>query len=203
MSRMVFHMIYFYTNNKEVNYLLDGILDVQMEIARKAVEYEIDAVWTGDDFGNQLALAFSPAIFRKYFKARYEKLWGFYRSKDKKIFHHSCGNTMEILDDLIEIGLDVINPVQPEAMNIKILSDKYSDKISFFGGISTQRVLPFGTREEVINEIREKVKALGINSGYIVSPSHEVTSDCPMANFEAMRTEFMKISGVGSKNKHE
>lgn len=173
-----------YYRKKEVDYLLDGITDFQIEIARKAVKTgNIDGVYTGDDFGTQRGPVMSPEIWRKFFKKRYKRIWEVYKEKNLSVFHHSCGNLMDIIPDLIEIGLDVLSPVQPEAMDPRVLSEKFGDHLSFLGGISTQKTLPFGTPQEVRREIIERIKVLGMHGGYIISPAHEVTSDCIEENF--------------------
>ena len=131
----------------------------------------------------------SPEIWRKFLKKRYKKIWGVYKEKKLPVMHHSCGNIIEIIDDLIEIGLDVLMPIQPEAMDPKELSKKFGKRLSFQGGISTQKTLPFGNPDDVRNEVIDRIKTLGENNGYIIGPSHEITSDCKEENFlELMRT---------------
>ena len=174
----------FYYREKEVNYLLDGITDFNIELSKKIINLEIvDGLYTGDDFGTQRSMMMSPKTWRKFFKKRYKKMWEVYKDKSLPVFHHSCGNLLEIIPDLIEIGLDVLSPVQPEAMNPEILSKKFGKDLSFLGGISTQNTLPFGTPQKVRSEIIDRIRVLGRNNGYIISPSHEVTSDCKSENF--------------------
>ena len=171
-------------NEKEINYLLDGITEFHIEVAKKIVKLNIiDGIFTGSDVGTQRSMVMSPETWRKFFKKRYKKIWGIYKEKNLSVFHHSCGNIMEIIPDLIEIGLDVLNPIQPEAMNPEELSKRFGKELTFFGGISTQNTLPFGTPQEVEKEIVDRIKVLGRNNGYIISPSHEVTSDCKPENF--------------------
>lgn len=173
-----------YYREKEIDYLLDGITEFQIEIAKKVIKTRnIDGVYTGDDFGTQRGLVMSPEIWRKFFKGRYKRIWEIYKEKNLSVFHHSCGNLEGIIPDLIEIGLDVLSPIQPEAMDPQILSEKFGRHLTFFGGISTQKTLPFGTPEDVRREIIDRIKVLGMHQGYIISPSHEVTSDCTDKNF--------------------
>jgi len=173
-----------YYREKEINYLLDGITDFNVEISKKIVKLGIvDGLRTGDDVGAQGGMVISPEMFRKFFKKRYKKIWEIYKDKNLPIFHHSCGNIMEIIPDLIEIGLDVLTPIQPEAMDPKELSKRFGKRLSFLGGISTQSTLPFGIPQDVRNEIINRIKVLGRDNGYIISPSHEVTSDCKDENF--------------------
>lgn len=173
-----------YYREKEIDYLLDGITEFQIEIAKKVIKTgNIDGVYTGDDFGTQRGLVMSPEIWKRFFKGRYKRIWEIYKAKNLSVFHHSCGNLEGIIPDLIEIGLDVLSPVQPEAMDPRMLSEKFGRYLSFLGGISTQKTLPFGTPEDVRREIIDRIKVLGMHHGYIISPSHEVTSDCTEKNF--------------------
>jgi len=176
-----------YWREKEINYLLDGITEFNIEMAKKVIKTgNIDGVYTGDDFGTQRGLVMSPETWRKFFKDRYSKLWEVYKAEGLPVFHHSCGNLTGIIPDLIEIGLDVLSPIQPEAMDPAWLSEKFGRQLTFFGGISTQKTLPFGTPEDVRREIIDRIEMLGKYQGYIISPSHEVTSDCTDENFQML-----------------
>ena len=176
-----------YYREKEINYLLDGITEFHIEMAKKVIETgNVDGVYTGDDFGTQRGLVMSPEIWRKFFRERYKKLWEVYKAEGLSVFHHSCGNLAGIIPDLIEIGLDVLSPVQPEAMDPAWLSEKFGRQLTFFGGISTQKTLPFGAPEDVRREIIDRIEVLGKYQGYIISPSHEVTSDCTDENFQML-----------------
>ncbi len=181
----------FYFRRKEINFLLDGILEFNIEVSNKVLEIgHIDGVFTGDDFGAQGGPLMSPIMWRDFFKTRYKKLWEIYKSKGVSIFHHSCGNIFEIIPDLVEIGMDVLAPIQPEAMDVKRLVKCFGRNISFFGGISTQRTLPFKSPQEVKKEIKSRIEVLGENGGYIIAPSHEITSDCKSENFLILLETF-------------
>jgi uroporphyrinogen decarboxylase len=108
------------------------------------------------------------------------------KKKGKKAFLHCCGKVEEIFPDLVEIGLDVFNPFQPEVMDIFALKKEYQGKLSFWGGISIQRLLPFGTREEVKREVQRILRELGQGGGYIAAPSHALPKDIPCENVLAM-----------------
>jgi uroporphyrinogen decarboxylase len=181
----------FYCREKEINYLLDGITDFHIGMAEKIINTRVaDGVYTGDDFGTQRGLMISPETWRKFFKKRYKKIWEIYKKNKLSVFHHSCGNIIAIIPDLIEIGLDVLSPIQPEAMDINLLSEKFGEHLTFFGGISTQKTLPFGSPSDVRKEIIDRIKVLGRNCGYIISPSHEITSDCRTENFLKLLDTF-------------
>lgn len=173
-----------YYRKKEIDYLLEGITEFNVEMSKKVLRLGlVDGLRTGDDLGSQKEMLVSPEMFKKFFKKRYKKMWEVYKNKKLPIFHHSCGNIFGIIPDLIEIGLDVLTPVQPEAMDPKKLSIEFGKNLSFMGGISTQSTLPFRTPQEVRKEVINRIKVLGRNNGYIISPSHEVTSDCRDENF--------------------
>lgn len=174
----------FYYRKKEVIYLLDGIVEFHLQMAEKILNLGIiDGIYTGDDIGTQRGMLISPDMWRKFFKKRYKKLWSKYKEKDIVIFHHSCGNIIEVVPDMIDIGLDVLTPIQPEAMEPALLSKEFGKYLSFMGGISTQTTLPYGTPKDVEKEVISRIKILGKHDGYIISPSHEVTSDCKDENF--------------------
>jgi len=177
----------FYYKEKEINYLLDGITEFNIEIAKRVIKTgNIDGGYTGDDFGTQRGLVMSPDTWRKFFKRRYKKIWDIYKEKNLPVFHHSCGNIIEIIPDLMEIGLDVLSPIQPEAMDPAWLSERFGKNLTFFGGISTQKTLPFGNPEDIRREIIDRIKVLGKYQGFIISPSHEITSDCTDDNFQML-----------------
>ena len=173
--------------------LLDRITDYQVQVARRFVALGVDGGHTGDDFGQQKGLLISPAMWRKFIKPRLAKIWAVYRDAGLYVTHHSCGDVREILDDMIEIGLNVLNPVQPQAMPIADLAERYGKSLCFYGGISTQETLPFGEPDAVRAEVSRAVDVLGRHGGYIISPSHEMTSDIPMGNVQAMLEAIKKL----------
>ncbi len=176
-----------YFRKSEMDYLLDGITEYHIEIADRIIRLgRVDGAYTGDDFGTQRGMLISPDMWKKFFKKRYKRLWEKYKSYNLPVFHHSCGNIMDIIPDLIEIGLNVLTPIQPEAMNISELSGRFGRHLSFLGGISTQTTLPYGSPDQVKKAIIESINILGQYDGYIISPAHEMTSDCPEKNFLAL-----------------
>lgn len=181
-------------NQDFVEELLDRITDFQVRLARHFVELGVDGGHTGDDFGQQKGLIISPAMWRRFIKPRLAKVWSVYKDAGLYVTHHSCGDVREILDDMIEIGLNVLNPVQPQAMPIEGLAKRYGKQLAFYGGISTQHTLPFGTTEDVRAEVANAIATLGATGGYIVSPSHEMTSDIPMENVDAMLNTIRELA---------
>jgi len=181
-----------YRRPEFVEALFDEILAVQTEYFKQMLDEVGDVllvVQTADDLGSQEGLIMSPALYRKYLKPRHKKIFDLiHKRSSAKTFIHSCGSVEALLSDLIEIGLDVLNPVQPRAVNMnpRMLKEKYGRKLTFHGGIDSQRVLPYGTAEEVRNEVRETIKAFAPQGGYVLAPSQALQPEVPLENILAM-----------------
>jgi uroporphyrinogen decarboxylase len=147
---------------------------------------EVDGVLLGSDWGTQNDLIMSPDCWRRMIKNGEKQEYDLVKKYGKDIFVHSCGNIEKILDDLVEIGLQGLNPIQPECMDIYRIKSIYGDKLTFFGGISTQQTLPYGTPQEVIREAEKIIKALSANGGYITAPSQEIQTDVPYENVKTL-----------------
>jgi len=178
--------------------LLDKITAVAMALDRTGLEaaaryLQIFKI-SGDDFGMQTGLLYSPRMFRSLILPRLRRRWLAARAyldqfnPAVKIMFHSCGGIRAIIPDLIEIGLDVLDPVQPRAtgMDSAELKRDFGDRVTFHGGVDEQHVLPFGTPEDVAAEVRLRLRAFAPGGGYILAPSHYVQADTPPANIVAM-----------------
>jgi len=147
---------------------------------------ELDGVLLGSDWGTQLDLIMSPATWQELIRPGEQREYDLVHAYRKDVWVHSCGNVEKIIPSLIDMGLDVLNPVQPEAMDIAMLKERYGDRLTFWGGISTQRALPFGTPEEVKQEARRVRDLMSRNGGYILAPAQEIQGDVPAANIMAL-----------------
>ena len=147
---------------------------------------ELDGVLLGSDWGTQNDLIMSPECFRTMIKPGEQQEYDLIRRYDKHIFVHSCGSVSKILPDLVEMGLQVLNPVQPECMDIADLKQRYGAQLSFYGGISTQRTLPYGTPQEVQRETESVIALLSEQGGYITASSQEIQTDVPYDNLRAL-----------------
>ncbi|MBO3802084.1 MAG: uroporphyrinogen decarboxylase family protein [Thermoproteota archaeon] len=165
---------------KKVEFVLDKLFEITYKQAELLVEADVDQVYNGDDVGAQTTMLIAPAHWRKFLKPRYEKLAKIIHSGGAFFHFHSDGWIEPIISDLIELGVDVLEPIQPEAMNIKKLKEKFGDKISFEGGISVQR-LPFKSKEEIKREVKEAIEILG-PTGYTLRPSHTILRGTPIEN---------------------
>ncbi|NLJ35864.1 MAG: hypothetical protein GX358_06515 [candidate division WS1 bacterium] len=175
-----------------LNRLLDVMLEHSMadwEAQLSAVGPYVQVVQMADDLGHQGGPMMSLELYRKYIKPRQKELIAFVRERtDAFMFLHSCGSIRQFLPDFIEVGIDIINPVQPGAadMDAQALKSEFGDRLSFWGGIDTQRVLPEGTPEEVAEETRRVVEILGHGGGYVLNSVHNIQADVPAENVVAM-----------------
>ena len=147
---------------------------------------EIDGVLLGSDWGTQLDLIMSPDTWQEMIRPGEQREYDLIHSYGKDVWVHSCGNIQKVIPSLIEMGLDVLNPVQPEVMDLAMLKKQYGKSLAFWGGVSTQKALPFGTPEEVRREARRVRDLMSENGGYILAPAQEIQSDVPAENILAL-----------------
>jgi len=184
-------------------WLLDHILALKIafwEMALLALAPWVDVVLEADDYGTQDSQLISPRIFRDTFKPRLAELFRAIRSHapGAKLLFHSCGSVREIIPDLIEIGVDALNPVHVRAAEMEPngLKRDFGDALCFWGGgVDTQNVLPFGTPGDVRDDVRRNVDALAPGGGYVFSTIHNIQADVPPANIVAMY-EALSEAGV-------
>jgi uroporphyrinogen decarboxylase len=160
-------------------------LGIATELAKRGV----DAIWFGDDFGSQMGLMMSPQMWRRTFKPLYAQIFAAVKEVNPEItiILHSDGAVAPLLPDLIEIGLEVFNPVQPNVPghDPQVLKERYGDQLAFFGAIDQQELLPKGSVADIEADVREKIAALGRGGGYVIAPAHIIQSDTSPENVEA------------------
>lgn len=167
--------------------MLDFIIHKNMVMLENIVHTPgIDGILLGSDWGAQNDLLMSPSCWKKMIAPGEQKEYDLIHEAGVDVWVHSCGNIQRILPDLTEMGVDALNPVQPECMDIYALKEKYGSKITFWGGISTQQTLPYGTPEDVVAETKKVTSALAKNGGYIIAPSQEIQADVPFENLCAL-----------------
>ena len=181
-------------NESFIEELFDKIIDFNLTITKRLCQFPIDAFHYGDDWGQQEGLIFGADIWRKLFKNRLKILYDAVHSAGLPVSIHSCGDISEIIPDLIEIGVNMICPLQAEALDFGFLKKEYGKYLTFWGGVSTQKTLPYGTPADVRAEVRDRISVLGKGGGYIVAPSHELQRDVPLENMLAFIDEVQNQS---------
>lgn len=174
-------------NSEAINILFDRIMDLRIEQVKLFMKADIDILMLGDDVAMQTGMLISVNTWRKFLKPRMSKIIQTAKAirPDIPIFYHSCGNPTAIIPDLIEIGINILNPIQPECMNLKLVKDTYGDKLAFWGGLSAQTNLSFGTPEQVKAEVKYCIETLGKGGGYLIGPNHVVEPEVPWENILA------------------
>ncbi len=179
-----------------VEELLERITGIQVALIRRYIEAGVDGGYFGDDYGAQRSMLFSPRLWRRMFKPRLARMFEPFREAGRPVILHSDGDIRAILPDLVEIGVTALNPVQPEVLEHAWLQKEYGDRLAFYGGISTQGVLPSGTPEEVRAAAAECLRTLAPRgTGLMIGPSHRMQTDIPGANVAAMLEAFPRDDG--------
>jgi len=173
-----------------IDVLLDKITDYSMAIALNLVDIGCDMIWLGDDIGMQSGPMMKVDLHEKYLLPRLQKIIRTIKNRnpDVKIAYHSCGSILQFIPNLIRSGIEILNPIQPKAkgMDLGLLKKQYGENLAFFGGIDIQNVLPYGTPEDVENEVIMRIKQGGENGGLILAPAHNIQADTPVENILKM-----------------
>ncbi len=167
--------------------LMDMVAEFHLKAGLRLIRMGCDLILAGDDVGIQDRMLISPELFREFVKPRYGRLFGEYKrvNPNVRIATHICGFIEPIIDDLVEVGVDILNPVQPTAMDPGRLKKRFGRRISFWGAVDDQRVLPAGSPREVEAEVRLRLEQLAPGGGYILCSSHNVQPTTPAENIRA------------------
>jgi len=170
-----------------VERLLDEIAKRTGYLAQRYAQAGVDIIQFGDDIGSERTMMISPTHWRRYLKPRMAKIIANVKAANPEmlVFYHSDGNIEPIIPDLIEIGVDILNPVQPECMDIAKLKKKYGNWLSFWGGIGVQTTMPFGTPDDVQATVKKTIEVAGKGGGLVIAPAHLIEPDVPWENVEA------------------
>ncbi len=169
-----------------VDQLLDRLTEFNLAILDEVLRWPIDGVLFGDDWGQQHGLLFGRRLWQRFLKPRLAEMYAAVRRAGKAVMIHCCGKVQELFPELIELGLDVFNPFQPDVMDPVAMKRQFGDRLTFYGGVSVQGVLPRGTPQQVRDEVRRLRDAVGRGGGFILAPSHDLPGDIPLENLVAL-----------------
>jgi len=178
--------------------IMDNVCTRVADACAHAAAAGCDIVGMGEDVGSQRGMIISPAMWREWIKPRFKKIIDATKdaAEDMLFFYHSDGDIRPIIPDLIELGVDVLNPIQPECMDPAEIKDRYGDRLSFWGTIGTQTTMPFGTPDDVRSEVKERIETVGKGGGLVLAPSHVLEPEVPWENVEAF-VEAAREYGAG------
>ena len=175
--------------------LLDRVADIQLALIERFLHLGVDGFYFGDDYGGQANMLLSPQMWRKLIKPRLARLFEPIRAAGLPILMHSDGHIEPILPDLIEIGLNMYNPVQPEVTDFGWLRGTFGNQLAYYGGVSTQTTMPFGTPADVRAAVQKAAQELAPDrTGLLIAPSHRMMSDIPMENVAALLAAFAELT---------
>ncbi len=170
-----------------VHALLDGIADYILRTMRVLFDrFRFDGIALSDDYGTQKSLLLSPDAWRFFVKPRLAEIFAGAKRADRTVFLHSCGNVRAVVPDLVELGLDILHPIQPEALDILELKKQFGRRLSFCGGLGTQNLLVNASPERIGEEVGRLKREMGSGGGYILEPGITIQADVPLENILAM-----------------
>jgi len=167
--------------------LLERLFEQNMMRAEAAGRAGVVFICCGDDVANQNAPMFNKDTWRKLIHSRWAKLWQRVHelNVDAKIWYHTDGNCLDLVDDMVESGLDILNPIQPECLNIDAIHRRYGKRLSFEGGIGTQSTMPWGKPADVRARVKELIDKYGLDGGLMIAPTHVLEPEVPLENIDA------------------
>lgn len=177
--------------------LFDFIIDTNMPYLERMVTCpDYDGILLGSDWGTQRDLIMSPDMWRSMIAPGEMREYRVIKASGKQLLIHSCGDIRKIMPDLCDMGVGILNPVQPECMDLAFLKQTYGDRMTFWGGISTQRVLPYGTPAEVRAETARVIRLMSERGGYVTCSSQEIQTDVPYENLRALIDTAREYAGL-------
>jgi uroporphyrinogen decarboxylase len=178
----------FHSAEDQVNRLMDALEAFLTKVLLNWAAVGVDCVMFGDDWGMQTGLQIAPAMWRALFKPRYRRIFAAAHAAGIAIQFHSCGRVIDIVEDMIEVGVDILDPVQPGCMDVGELARRFGGRISFSGAVDLQGTMVFGTPSDVRAEIHRLIATLGtpFGNGFFIGPANAMTPDIPLANMRAM-----------------
>ncbi|MFW6269864.1 MAG: uroporphyrinogen decarboxylase family protein [Bacillota bacterium] len=194
MEQMLMDMI---MNQELLEFHLDKIKDIRCVQAKLMTASGIDVLHLGDDISTQRGMMMNPDNWRQFFKHRLAEVINTARKEnpDLIIKYHTDGNPQQVIPDLIEIGIDILNPIQPECLDPEWVKSEYGDSLTLDGTLGTQSVFPFGTPEDVKKQCLKRIDKCGYNGGLVLAPSHVIEPEVPWENIEAFVSTVKEYNG--------
>ena len=186
-------LVYMISDPEFIHDLLDKILEHNLKVLDIFNEYPFDGIYFGDDWGQQRGMIMGAPLWRKFIKPRMEAMYKRAKQNGKFVLQHSCGDIQDVFEDLIEIGLDCYQTVQPEIYDLREIKTKYGNRLCFWGTISTQQALPHLSPSELESVISSTVSIMKQGGGFILAPTHAIPQDVPVENIMAMLNCFQKL----------
>ena len=177
------------TNSHIAEAIIDRTTEMSCGMAERYARAGVDIIMYGEDIACQRGLVMSPAMWREWLKPRLKRVVdaAHWARPDAIFVYHSDGDVTEVIPELIEAGIDVLNPMQPECMDVVRIKDEFGSDVALWGGVSVQQTMPWGTPEDVREEVRHCMATLGKGGGYLISPSHTIEPEVPFANLKAFK----------------
>jgi uroporphyrinogen decarboxylase len=170
-----------------VDRLLQGLADYILQTMASLFDrFAFDAIALSDDYGTQRSLIISPDAWRRFVKPRLAEIFTAAKRAERAVMLHSCGNVRALVPDLIELGLDILHPVQPEALDVLELKDRFGSRLTLCGGLGTQDLLVHADPQDIRDEVRRLTRDLGAGGGYILEPGITIQADVPLENILAL-----------------
>ena len=169
--------------------IIDRTTEMSCGMAQQYARAGVDIIMYGEDIASQRGLVMSPAMWREWLKPRLKRVIDAAHAANPDVIfvYHSDGDVTAVIPELIEIGIDVLNPLQPECMDVVRIKNEYGADVALWGGISVQQTMPWGTPDDVREEVRYCMATLGKGGGYLISPSHTIEPEVPFANMKAFK----------------
>ncbi len=177
-----------------VDKLFDKMMKYYVGAIKELLDRNVDCIFIADDLASQHDLIVSPRLLERYYWPRFRIISNLVKRRGAFLAFHSDGNIERIMPKLIELGVDIVNPIQPECMSPAKVKEAYGDKITLHGTISIQKTLPYGRPKDVAREVQERVRTCGYNGGLIIGPSNQVLEDTPVENFLTIYATVKKAS---------
>lgn len=188
----------FYLEEDKVEALLDKITDYRVALAEDICARGVTMGHGGDDYGIQSGPLLSMDVWRRFIKPRLARIYKVYKDHGLPVLHHSCGDCSEFIDELIEIGVDALHPIQSSCMDIHKLYQRYGDRIVYYGGFDMHYFLAQASPEDVRRSVRETIETLGKN-GRMVCGAINILDDVPQKNFEALIEAIKEYRYIGGR----